>query len=73
MPRQIQCSICQSPVLPRKENPSFPFCSPRCRLIDLGKWLGEEYRIPERRADREDESAPSADGEPDDGDAKSTV
>ena len=26
--------------------PTFPFCSERCRLIDLGRWLGEEYRIP---------------------------
>ncbi len=25
--------------------PSFPFCSERCRLIDLGKWLDEEYCI----------------------------
>lgn len=24
----------------------FPFCSERCRLIDLGKWASEEYRIP---------------------------
>jgi hypothetical protein len=23
----------------------FPFCSPRCKAIDLGKWLNEEYRI----------------------------
>jgi endogenous inhibitor of DNA gyrase (YacG/DUF329 family) len=22
-----------------------PFCSPRCQLIDLGQWLGEEYRV----------------------------
>jgi endogenous inhibitor of DNA gyrase (YacG/DUF329 family) len=29
----------------RAEWPQFPFCSPRCRLIDLGRWLGEEYRI----------------------------
>jgi endogenous inhibitor of DNA gyrase (YacG/DUF329 family) len=28
------------------EWPSFPFCSERCRLIDLGRWLGEGYRIP---------------------------
>jgi hypothetical protein len=26
--------------------PQFPFCSPRCRLIDVGRWLGEKYRIP---------------------------
>jgi endogenous inhibitor of DNA gyrase (YacG/DUF329 family) len=32
-------------VKPRSENRSFPFCSDRCRLIDLSKWLGGEYRI----------------------------
>lgn len=26
-------------------NPFRPFCSERCRLIDLGKWASEEYRI----------------------------
>jgi hypothetical protein len=25
--------------------PDYPFCSRRCRLIDLGRWLGEEYRL----------------------------
>lgn len=39
------CPICQKEVAPRTENPSFPFCSKRCRAVDLGKWLGEEYRI----------------------------
>jgi endogenous inhibitor of DNA gyrase (YacG/DUF329 family) len=29
------------------EWPEFPFCSPRCRSIDLGRWLGEKYRVPE--------------------------
>jgi endogenous inhibitor of DNA gyrase (YacG/DUF329 family) len=28
------------------EWPDFPFCSPRCKTIDLGRWLGETYRIP---------------------------
>jgi endogenous inhibitor of DNA gyrase (YacG/DUF329 family) len=27
-------------------NPYRPFCSERCKLIDLGKWAGGEYRIP---------------------------
>jgi hypothetical protein len=27
---------------------AFPFCSKRCQLLDLGKWLGEEYRVPSR-------------------------
>jgi endogenous inhibitor of DNA gyrase (YacG/DUF329 family) len=26
--------------------PQYPFCSPRCKTIDLGRWLGESYRIP---------------------------
>ncbi len=26
--------------------PDFPFCSRRCKTIDLGRWLGERYRIP---------------------------
>jgi endogenous inhibitor of DNA gyrase (YacG/DUF329 family) len=44
------CPICGKPAAPRPENRSHPFCSDRCRLIDLGKWLGEEYRIPGPRA-----------------------
>jgi endogenous inhibitor of DNA gyrase (YacG/DUF329 family) len=40
------CPICGKPVAPRSENRSAPFCSDRCRLVDLAKWLGEEYRIP---------------------------
>jgi hypothetical protein len=32
-----------------------PFCSPRCRQIDLARWLGEEYSLPiERDADPEE-------------------
>ncbi|HEX9052552.1 MAG TPA: DNA gyrase inhibitor YacG [Anaeromyxobacter sp.] len=44
------CDICGKPVPPRAENRSYPFCSDRCRLVDLAKWLGEEYRIPGGRA-----------------------
>ncbi len=33
-------------MAPRARNRAFPFCSDRCKLVDLGKWLGEEYRIP---------------------------
>ncbi len=25
--------------------PDFPFCSERCRLVDLGRWFDEEYRV----------------------------
>ena len=40
------CPICGKPAASRSENRTFPFCSTRCRQIDLGKWLDEDYRIP---------------------------
>jgi endogenous inhibitor of DNA gyrase (YacG/DUF329 family) len=40
------------------EWPEFPFCSRRCKTIDLGRWLGERYRIP---AEGGDEADPVAD------------
>jgi endogenous inhibitor of DNA gyrase (YacG/DUF329 family) len=45
------CIICKKPVRPRAENGAFPFCSERCRQVDLGKWLNEEYRLPAEEAD----------------------
>ena len=36
--------------------PDFPFCSQRCRLIDLGRWLGGSYRI---AADPEEDGSAS--------------
>ena len=39
------CPICKKDVKGRSENSSFPFCSARCKTIDLGKWVNEEYRI----------------------------
>ncbi len=44
-----RCPVCKRPLPPAAENPSRPFCSPRCKLLDLGHWLGEEYRIPGER------------------------
>ena len=37
-------------MAPRATNRAFPFCSERCRLLDLGKWLDGEYRVPGERA-----------------------
>lgn len=39
----LRCPICRTLVT--KEDEYFPFCSDRCRLIDLGKWASGEYRI----------------------------
>jgi uncharacterized protein len=29
-----------------KDNPMRPFCSERCKLIDFGHWVDEDYRVP---------------------------
>jgi uncharacterized protein len=60
------CPVCGKPVAPREENPAFPFCSDRCRFVDLGKWLGEEYRIPGPRPGDGAEGPPPHGDEEDD-------
>lgn len=40
--RRSNCPICKKPSVPDHR----PFCSARCRTIDLGKWLGGDYRVP---------------------------
>ena len=39
------CPTCQREA-PGRDSKTFPFCCERCRLVDLGRWLREEYRIP---------------------------
>lgn len=56
-PKASACPSCRRAVLPRAQNPCFPFCSDRCKAIDLGRWLGGEYRIPVVSED-DDGSAP---------------
>jgi len=38
------CPVCKK-VDVKREDPEFPFCSERCRLIDLGNWASEKYVI----------------------------
>lgn len=40
----MKCPICKKEV--KVGDPEMPFCSERCRLIDLGMWSAEEYRVP---------------------------
>jgi endogenous inhibitor of DNA gyrase (YacG/DUF329 family) len=42
----VVCPICHRPSAPRAENKAAPFCSSRCKLVDLGHWLDERYRVP---------------------------
>ena len=42
----VTCPTCGAKVKWNENQPWRPFCSERCRLIDLGKWADEEHRIP---------------------------
>jgi endogenous inhibitor of DNA gyrase (YacG/DUF329 family) len=44
-----RCPTCGNVPARRSDNGAWPFCSDRCRLADLGRWLGESYRIPGER------------------------
>lgn len=48
--RRSRCPICQKQSVPDHR----PFCSARCKTIDLGRWLGGDYRVP---TDEEPEEA----------------
>jgi endogenous inhibitor of DNA gyrase (YacG/DUF329 family) len=53
--RGVHCPTCGAATV-WHDNPQRPFCSLTCRLIDLGDWLDERYRIAAR-----DDGAPGAD------------
>ncbi len=47
---KLKCSLCKTTyefiyIKDEPLPPNFPFCSKRCKSIDLGKWLNEEYRV----------------------------
>lgn len=44
---RVNCPTCGKQFEWDKTSPSRPFCSDRCRLIDLGEWLEEGYKIPD--------------------------
>jgi endogenous inhibitor of DNA gyrase (YacG/DUF329 family) len=50
VPRAVKCPICRKET-PWEDNPYRPFCSDRCRLIDLGAWTQGRYRIPAEETD----------------------
>jgi len=50
MSRMPRCPTCRAEVKPRAENASYPFCSPRCRAVDLGRWFTGAYRVPGEKA-----------------------
>jgi len=56
MPRnrslKLKCPICKKPVT--AVAPDFPFCSDRCRLLDMGKWASGAYVISSPATDAEE-------------------
>ena len=59
----MRCPICKKPVAaPPEGAPAtalhFPFCSERCKLIDLGRWLDGRYQIPVAEKDESAHESP---------------
>ena len=50
----MRCPTCDKQFQPA-ESTALPFCSHRCRQIDLGRWLNEEQRVPAKSLEVEDE------------------
>jgi uncharacterized protein len=55
--KALRCPICRKAVA--KAAPEFPFCSDRCRTIDLGKWASGAYVIPVHDSDLDAADLPS--------------
>jgi endogenous inhibitor of DNA gyrase (YacG/DUF329 family) len=56
-PRAPECPICGKPVPP--DEPARPFCCRRCKMVDLGRWFSEAYRVPGEDAVSFDDVAPT--------------
>ncbi|MCL2160929.1 MAG: DNA gyrase inhibitor YacG [Betaproteobacteria bacterium] len=55
--RLVRCPRCGKESEWSGENPHRPFCSARCKQIDLGAWASEEYRVPCSPQDGESEAS----------------
>jgi endogenous inhibitor of DNA gyrase (YacG/DUF329 family) len=53
-PRLVTCPQCGTQIEYSATNPWRPFCSERCKLIDLGAWATEGYRIPDNQPPQPD-------------------
>ncbi len=56
----LRCAKCRTPIATRDSNPSFPFCSSRCKQLDLSVWLSEGYRLSISEEPEGDEPSPKA-------------
>ena len=58
-PRTVACPRCGKAVVWSAASRFRPFCSERCRLIDLGAWASESYRVPVSEDKTDADVAPS--------------
>ena len=61
--KKVPCPACGTPALFSPENKWRPFCSERCKTIDLGDWASERYRV---ATDEDVKDAPEGDGKNED-------
>ena len=55
----MRCPACGKQALYSADNPARPFCSPRCRNVDLGAWASESYRVAaDTPAEADDDAVP---------------
>jgi endogenous inhibitor of DNA gyrase (YacG/DUF329 family) len=50
---KVKCPTCEKEVEWNDTSPDRPFCSERCKLIDLGQWAAEEHAIPGKSVEEE--------------------
>lgn len=61
-PAEVRCPTCGRPVKWSADSPFRPFCSERCKLIDLGEWIEEKHRI--EGDDADSDGSPREPGSP---------
>ncbi|MGB0964766.1 MAG: DNA gyrase inhibitor YacG [Litorivicinus sp.] len=52
-PQLVKCPECGKSARFDDSNPNRPFCSERCKLMDLGAWASESYAVPGPKAEDE--------------------
>lgn len=62
---ESRCPICKKPTDSEKGK-EFPFCSERCRVIDLGNWSSEKYKVTGPALDESEPENPQAPAHDDD-------
>jgi len=59
----MKCPTCGKPA-EWKDNPFRPFCSERCQLVDLGRWVEGDYRVPGEQLPQDHPNQPATPEDP---------